>query len=121
MALLNRLENSKFSLRGNGYNPQPGNPDWGYLAKNQSILLSDRSFSNLHNQYSVYSLDSQGNETTMRIKDYNKTAYTPFIPNETSLDPLDNIAPRNREATNYFNRPGQRYSDPGKGPEGGRY
>ena len=123
MSLLNRIESSKFSLQGNGFDPHPGNPDFGYLAKGQSVLVSDRGFSNLHNQYSVYSLDNKENETTMRVVDYNKTQYTPYVPKETSLDPLDNRAPKNREATNYSNQPGQKYSysDQGKGPSEGRY
>ena len=121
MALINRLENGKFSLLGNGFNPQPGNPDWGYLAKGQSILSSDRGFSNLHNQYSVYSLDSSspGKETAMTVKNYNKTHYQSYIPTETRLDPLDSKALRNRQATNYIDKQGQKYSD--KGPSEGRY
>ncbi len=119
MALINRLENSKFSLLGNGFNPQPGNPDWGHLAKEQSILVSDRGFSNLHNQYSVYSLDNKENETTMVVKNYNKTPYQSYVPTETRLDPLDDKALRNGEATNYFDKSGQKYSD--KGPSEGRY
>jgi hypothetical protein len=119
MALINRLENSKFSLPGNGFNPQPGNPDWGHLAKGQSVLVSDRGFSNLHNQYSVYSLDNKENETTMVVKNYNKTPYQSYVPKETRLDPLDNNALKNRQSTSYIDKQGQKYSD--KGPLEGRY
>lgn len=95
MSLLNRIENSKFSLLGNRFDPSPGIINFGYLAKNQSTLLPGRGFSNLHNQYSVNSLDRRFDVTTMRIVNFNKTPYPSYVPLETSLDPLDSRAPKN--------------------------
>jgi len=104
MALLNRLENSKLSLPGNKISAVPGYPNWGYYSSKQRSISNgnDRGFSNLHNQYSVYSLDDSENTTTMRILNFKGGQY---IPTETRLDPLDNKAPKNTTgAATYINK-----------------
>jgi hypothetical protein len=125
MSLENKLKDSKLSLEGNGFNPQPKTPSWGY--SNPSINPAtlnplDPKLSALQNTYDVDS-----NPANIKIVNFNKTQYKPILPLESQLDEIDTRAPKNDRAGKigsvvsqiYKSLTGQKYSN--KGPKDGRY
>jgi hypothetical protein len=125
MSLENKLKDSKLSLEGNGFNPQPKTPSWGYTNPNiNSATLNplDPKLSALQNTYDVDS-----NPANIKIINFNKTQYKPVLPLESQLDEMDARAPKNDRAGRigsvvsqiYKSLTGQKYSN--KGPKDGRY
>ena len=124
MPLQDKLKDSKLSLEGNGFNPQRKTVSWGYENPNIAAPLNplDPSLSAL--QY-TYGVDS--NPSKIKIVDFNKTPYKPYLPTESQLDELDARAPKNLRAGKagsvveqiYKSSTGQKYKD--KGPKDGRY
>ena len=124
MSLENKLKDSKFSLEGNGFNPTPTIPSWGFENPNitaPTLNPLDPKLSILQNTNSVNSTP------TTRIVSFNKTQYKPYLPKESELDELDIRAPKNTRAglvgsvvsQIYKSSTKQGYKD--KGPKNGRY
>jgi hypothetical protein len=125
MSLENKLKDSKLSLEGNGFNPQPKTPSWGYTNPNinaATLNPLDPKLSALQNTYDVDS-----NPANIKIINFNKTQYKPVLPLESQLDEMDARAPKNDRAGRigsvvsqiYKSLTGQKYSN--KGPKDGRY
>jgi len=124
MSLENKLKDSKLSLEGNGFNPQPKTVSWGFQNPNVAAPLNslDPKLSAL--QY-TYGVDT--NPANVKIVSFNKTQYKPYLPTESQLDELDKNAPKNNNAGRvgsvvsqiYKSSTGQKYSN--KGPKDGRY
>jgi hypothetical protein len=124
MSLETKLKDSKLSLEGNGFNPQPKTVSWGFQNPNVAAPLNslDPKLSAL--QY-TYSVDT--NPANVKIVSFNKTQYKPYLPTESQLDELDKNAPKNNNAGRvgsvvsqiYKSSTGQKYSN--KGPKDGRY
>jgi hypothetical protein len=125
MALQDKLADSILSLKGNGFNPQPKTPSWGY--KNPNVDATklnplDPSLSALQNTYDVNT-----NPKDISIVDFNKSPYPSILPKESTLDELDSNAPTNLQAGKkgavvsqiYKSSKGKTYRD--LGPVGGRY
>jgi hypothetical protein len=116
-SVLNQIPNSSLSLQGNGYNPQPNSPDWGYIDASANV---NPAVSKLQNTYSI------DNNPVVRLKDFNRTG-TALIRPGASLDELDPNAPRNTQAglpgsvvsQIYKSATGRKYKD--LGPQPGRY
>ena len=125
MSLENKLKDSKLSLEGNGFNPQPKTPSWGYSNPNvnpATLNPLDPKLSALQNTYSVDTIPAK-----VKIVSFNKTQYKPYLPTESELDELDTRAPKNTRAGQvgsvvsqiYKSSTKQGYKD--KGPKNGRY
>jgi hypothetical protein len=124
MSLETKLKDSKLSLEGNGFNPQPKTVSWGFQNPNVAAPLNslDPKLSAL--QY-TYGVDT--NPANVKIVSFNKTQYKPYLPTESQLDELDKNAPKNNNAGRvgsvvsqiYKSSTGQKYSN--KGPKDGRY
>jgi hypothetical protein len=124
MSLETKLKDSKLSLEGNGFNPQPKTVSWGFQNPNVAAPLNslDPKLSAL--QY-TYGVDT--NPANVKIVSFNKTQYKPYLPTESQLDELDKNAPKNNNAGRvgsvvsqiYKSTTGQKYSN--KGPKDGRY
>jgi hypothetical protein len=125
MPLQDKLKDSKLSLEGNGFNPQPKTPSWGYTNPNvnpATLNPLDPKLSALQNTYDVDS-----NPAGINIVNFNKTQYKASLPAESQLDELDLRAPKNERAGRvgsvvsqiYKSPTGQSYKD--KGPKDGRY
>jgi hypothetical protein len=125
MSLQNKLKDSKLSLEGNGFNPQPKTPSWGFNNPDvdpSTLNPLDPKLSAL--QY-TYGVDSK--PTDVKIINFNKTQYKSYLPTESQLDELDTRAPKNNSAGRtgsvvsqiYKSSIGQKYSN--KGPKDGRY
>jgi len=117
MSLLNKLGESKYSLAGNNFNPQPRSAAWGFADAANTINPLDPKESKLQYTYDVNS------KPQVRIISFNKSAYAPFLPLESQLDELDNSAP-NLEVVGvvsqiYKSKTGRNYKD--LGPGEGRY
>jgi hypothetical protein len=125
MSLENKLKDSKLSLEGNGFNPTPKIPSWGF--ENPNIIAPtlnplDPKLSALQNTYSVDTIPAK-----VKIVSFNKTQYKPYLPTESELDELDTRAPKNTRAGQvgsvvsqiYKSSTKQGYKD--KGPKNGRY
>ena len=118
MSLENKLKDSTLSLQGNGFDPQPLTPSFGYSDTSKSL---DPKLSKLQFTYDV---DSNPKIT---VNDFNKSQYKSIVPPESTIDELDLIAPNNLQAGKkgsvvsqiYKSSTGQKYKD--KGPVGGRY
>jgi hypothetical protein len=120
MASVNdQLKTSTLSLQGNGFNPQPNTPAWGYTKTAGEL---DPALSQLQNTYSV-----DGNPN-MRIQDFNRLALggATSVKSPSALDELDANAPNNLQAGKkgvvsqvYKSTTGRRYKD--LGPNPGRY
>jgi len=122
MSLLDKLKSNspdnKLSLEGNNFNPQRGNPAFGYADVSNNL---DPALSKLQNTYDVNS------DPKVRIIDFNKTQYKSFLPPESQLDELDTNAPKNLRAGKlgsvvsqiYKSATGRKYRD--LGPIEGRY
>ena len=124
MSLETKLKDSKLSLEGNGFNPQPKTVSWGFQNPNVAAPLNslDPKLSAL--QY-TYGVDT--NPANVKIVSFNKTQYKPYLPTESKLDELDANAPKNNRAGGigsvvsqiYKSATNQNYKD--KGPKNGRY
>ena len=124
MSLETKLKDSKLSLEGNGFNPQPKTVSWGFQNPNVAAPLNslDPKLSAL--QY-TYGVDSK--PTDVKIINFNKTQYKSYLPTESQLDELDTRAPKNNNAGRagsvvsqiYKSSTNQNYKD--KGPKNGRY
>jgi hypothetical protein len=117
MSLLNKLGESKYSLLGNKLDPQPRSAAWGFADAANTVNPLDPKESKLQNTYDVNSTPK------VRIVSFNKTAYAPYLPQESQLDELDNKAP-NLEVAGvvsqiYKSKTGRNYKD--LGPTEGRY
>ena len=125
MSLENKLKDSKLSLEGNGFNPTPTIPSWGF--ENPNIIAPtlnplNPKLSALQNTYSVDTIPAK-----VKIVSFNKTQYKPYLPKESELDELDTRAPKNTRAGQvgsvvsqiYKSSTKQGYKD--KGPKNGRY
>ena len=125
MSLENKLKDSKLSLEGNGFNPTPTIPSWGF--ENPNIIAPtlnplNPKLSALQNTYSVDTIPAD-----VKIVSFNKTQYKPYLPTESKLDELDARAPKNNRAGGtgsvvsqiYKSSTNQNYKD--KGPKNGRY
>lgn len=119
MALLDQLPKSTLSLRGNKFNPSPGQADFGFPDVTGELAPE---LSRLHDQYSV------NGEPRLRIVDYNRSALGGLtrLQTPTTLDELDRYAPQNTQAGKggvvsqiYKSLSGRKYSD--LGPQPGRY
>ena len=108
-SVLDQLENSNYSLQGNGFNPTPHTPSWGFKSQD-SGLSPDRS--NLH---LVYSVDGSPN---VNLSNFNRDGSS-FVTSPSLLDELDPNAPTNYQAQVYKSAPGRNYKD--LGPSEGRY
>jgi hypothetical protein len=118
MSLLDKLKTNSpdntLSLLGNGFNPQKGNPAFGYADSTNSL---NPKLSRLQFTYSVDYIP------TVRIKDFNKSQYPSVLPPASILDELDTKAP-NLEVKGvvskvYKSKQGRNYRD--LGPAEGRY
>jgi hypothetical protein len=87
-SVLDQLPNSWLSLQGNGFNPQPNSPAWGFLNPGGTLIPE---LSKLHDHYSV---DGIPNE---RIVDFNGIANQglSLLSPPSIKDELDPNAPRN--------------------------
>jgi hypothetical protein len=114
MAIIDQLGDSRVSLVGNGFNPRPNQPSWGYQSPNGNNTL-DPALSEL--QY-TYSVDGNPNE---RIVDFNRAALggVTAVKPPAMLDELDPNAPNNYQAQVYKSTSGRNYRD--LGPADGRY
>ena len=124
-SIIDQLQNSLYSLQGNGFNPvsspaNTSNPSWGY---SNSPLLPDPANSELQNTYSVDGLPKE-----QIIIDFNRAALGGItaVKPPSQLDELDYDAPNNYQAGNggvvsqiYKSSTGRRYKD--LGPSEGRY
>lgn len=125
MSVLDQLENSLYSLQGNGFNPvsSPGNitnPSWGYSS---SPTLPDPANSEFQYTYSVDGLPKE-----QIVIDFNRQALGGLqtVPPPSTYDELDPNAPNNYQAglggvvsQIYKSTPGRNYRD--LGPQPGRY
>ena len=73
MSLENKLKDSKLSLEGNGFNPTPTIPSWGF--ENPNIIAPtlnplNPKLSALQNTYSVDTIPAK-----VKIVSFNKTQY----------------------------------------------
>jgi hypothetical protein len=118
-SVLDQVETSTLSLQGNGFNPAPSSPMWGYQGSNGSILPE------LSQLQDTYSVDGNPNE---RIVDFNRAALggVTTVTAPSRLDELDPNAPNNFQAGNggvvsqiYKSATGRTYRD--LGPQPGRY
>jgi hypothetical protein len=118
-SVLDQLSTSTLSLQGNGLNPNPQSPAWGYVDSTNQL---DPALSNLQNTYSV---DGNPNE---RVVDFNRAALggVTTITSPSALDELDPNAPSNFQAGTggvvsqiYKSAQGRKYKD--LGPQPGRY
>jgi hypothetical protein len=113
MAIIDQLKKSDLSLLGNGFNPQPHSPAWGYVDASGNL---DPAASSLQNTYSV-----NGNPN-VKLKDFNKNGKA-IVNADTRLDELDarapKLTPRGVVSQAYKSKTGSRYKD--LGPAGGRY
>jgi hypothetical protein len=128
MSLETKLKDSKLSLEGNGFNPQPKTVSWGFQNPNVAAPLNslDPKLSAL--QY-TYGVDT--NPANVKIVSFNKTQYKPYLPTESQLDELDKNAPNNTQVgaprPNGGPVASQIYKSPladqyrSKGPKDGRY
>jgi hypothetical protein len=125
MSLENKLKDSKLSLEGNGFNPTPKTPSWGFENPNitaPTLNPLDPKLSVLQNTYGVDTIPAK-----VKIVSFNKTQYKPYLPTESQLDELDTNAPKNTRAGQvgsvvsqiYKSSIKQGYKD--KGPKNGRY
>jgi hypothetical protein len=111
-------EPNNLSLIGNNFNPQSLSPAFGYTDSTNNL---DPALSRLQDTYSVNSIPR------VRIVDFNKTQYKPYLPPESQLDELDVKGPKNLKAgvkgavvsQIYKSKTGRRYKD--LGPVEGRY
>jgi len=125
MSLENKLKDSKLSLEGNGFNPTPQIPSWGFSNPNitaPTLNPLDPKLSALQYTYGVDTVPKD-----VKIVSFNKTQYKPYLPGESKLDELDANAPKNTRAGQvgsvvlqvYKSSTKQNYKD--KGPKNGRY
>jgi hypothetical protein len=125
MSLENKLKDSKFSLEGNGFNPTPTIPSWGFENPNITAPTLNPLDPKLSALQYTYSVDT--NPAKVKIVSFNKTQYKPYLPTESKLDELDVQAPKNTRAglvgsvvsQIYKSSTKQGYKD--KGPKNGRY
>jgi hypothetical protein len=125
MSLENKLKDSKFSLEGNGFNPTPTIPSWGFENPNITAPTLNPLDPKLSALQYTYSVDT--NPAKVKIVSFNKTQYKPYLPTESKLDELDVNAPKNTRAglvgsvvsQIYKSSTKQGYKD--KGPKNGRY
>jgi hypothetical protein len=125
MSLENKLKDSKFSLEGNGFNPTPTIPSWGFENPNITAPTLNPLDPKLSALQYTYSVDT--NPAKVKIVSFNKTQYKPYLPTESKLDELDVRAPKNTRAglvgsvvsQIYKSSTNQNYKD--KGPKNGRY
>ena len=112
-SVLDQLSTSTLSLQGNGLNPNPQSPSWGYVDSTNQL---DPALSNLQNTYSVDSIPN------VRLKDFNKNGVS-TVKAESRLDELDpnapKLQPRGVVSQAYKSKTGLTYKD--LGPAGGRY
>lgn len=124
MSVLNQLSKSTLSLQGNGFNPAPHQPAWGYPDQTYNDGGISPELSNLHNTYST-----NNDPSDIWIQDFNRSALggvTTLNP-PSKLDELDPLAPKNSQAGKkgsvvskvYKSKPGLKYKD--LGPTLGRY
>ena len=124
MSLQDKLKDSTLSLEGNGFNPKLQSAAWGFNNPNitdPDLNPLDPKLSILQNTHSVNS------KPTTKIVSFNKTAYKPYLPTESTLDELDANAPFNKQAglggsvvsQIYKSSPLQGYKN--KGTKDGRY
>jgi len=92
MALQDKIKDSKYSLLGNGFDPKPKEVNFGYtnpaIPAGGAISPLDPKKSVLHNTYDVNS-----NPKDIKIVDFNKTEYKPYLPKESIMDELDTTDP----------------------------
>ena len=125
MSLENKLKDSKFSLEGNGFNPTPKTPSWGFNNPTVDPALLNPLDPKLSALQYTHGVDSK--PADVKIVSFNKTQYKPYLPTESKLDELDARAPKNNRAGGtgsvvsqiYKSLTGQKYSN--KGPKDGRY
>ncbi len=98
MAIINQKDKSKLGSIGNGFSANK----FGYFAG----TATDK----LHNQYSIHT------DPKVKLVDFNGSSK---VRQESTLDELDQKAPRNPRIKQYKSRPGRKYSD--LGPADGRY
>jgi hypothetical protein len=120
MAVIDQLEKSTLSLRGNNLNPQSQQPAWGYQSLINGIIGGIQpEASELHNTYSVNSIPS------VRIIDFNRSALggVTAVKVPSILDELDVKAPKlipfGVVSQAYKSKVGQQYKQ--LGPSEGRY
>lgn len=113
MPIINQLSNSTLSLQGNGFNPQQGQPAWGYMDATSNL---NPAASRLQNTYSVNS------NPNVRLKDFNRNGVA-TVPSEARLDELDtrapNLQPVGVVSQIYKSPVGRQYKQ--LGPQPGRY
>jgi len=120
MAIIDQLENSLYSLQGNGLNPRPSQPGWGFLGAANTL---DPKLSEMQNTYSV------DGDPNVRVIDFNRQANQglTLLPTPSQIDELDSNAPNNTAAGNgtgvvtqiYKSKAGRKYAD--LGPSTGQY
>ena len=113
MAIIDQLSESNLSLAGNGFNPQPHSPSWGYVDNTGNL---DPAASRLQDTYSVNGIPN------IKLVDFNKNGVS-NVNAESRLDELDSRAPKLTPggvvSQAYKSKTGNRYKD--LGPAGGRY
>ena len=113
MAIIDQLSKSDLSLLGNGFNPQPHSPAWGYVDNTGNL---DPAASSLQNTYSV------NGSPNVKLRDFNKNGVSK-VGADSRLDELDSrapkLTPRGVVSQAYKSKTGSRYKD--LGPAGGRY
>jgi hypothetical protein len=125
MSLENKLKDSKLSLEGNGFNPTPRTPSWGFENPNITAPALNPLDPKLSALQYTYGIDTVPKD--VKIVSFNKTQYKPYLPGESKLDELDTNAPKNTRAGQvgsvvsqiYKSSTKQSYKD--KGPKNGRY
>jgi len=127
MALQDKIKDSKLSLEGNGFNPSAGEVSFGYTnpllintkgKDGEAANLLQPDLSVLHNTYS-----QDGVPDKIKIVDFNKTKYKPYLPGDSKLDELDLRAPKNERAGKtksvvsqiYKSKKGSKYEELGPG------
>jgi hypothetical protein len=129
MALLDKLAESKLSLRGNNFNPQSQQASFGFSFFPPPNSL-DPAQSRLHyNAYSILGYDEKYREgglaTTMKVYDFNRAALggVTAVRPPSQLDELDtsapNLTPGGVVSQIYKSAAGRRYRE--LGPSEGRY
>jgi hypothetical protein len=108
-SVLDQLENSNYSLQGNGFNPSPYSSNWGYVSPDSGL---EPGRSNLH---LVYSVDGNPN---VSLYNFNRDGSS-FVAPPSLLDELDPNAPNNYQSQIYKSSTGRNYKD--LGPSEGRY
>lgn len=114
MPIVNQTNTSRLGLIRNGFNPQQGQPAWGYVNPTDNL---NPAASTLQNTYSVNSVPRP-----MRLINFNRNGISTVRP-ESILDELDtrapNLNPVGVVSQIYKSSIGRQYKQ--LGPRDGRY